>query len=107
MENVGFKNADTASAESVNTIQVEVSDVAKNKSLAKTTEQARIYSDSIAPASPQNFTLKDRASSAATKTIAASTGYTNDEVVDMGFKIAESKMTYEELLDEIIKHKRT
>ena len=33
--------------------------------------------------------------------------FTNDEVVDMGFKIAESKMTYEELLDEIIKHKRT
>ena len=32
--------------------------------------------------------------------------FTNDEVVDMGFKIAESKMTYEELLDEIVKHKR-
>ena len=32
--------------------------------------------------------------------------FTNDEVVEMGFKIAESKMTYEELLDEIVKHKR-
>ena len=33
--------------------------------------------------------------------------FTNDEVVEMGFNIAESKITYEELLDEIIKHKRT
>lgn len=32
--------------------------------------------------------------------------FTNDEVVDIGFRIAESKMIYEELLDEIIKHKR-
>ena len=31
--------------------------------------------------------------------------FTNDEIVDMGFRIAESKMTYEELLDEIVKHK--
>ncbi len=33
--------------------------------------------------------------------------FTNDEVIEIGFKIAESKMTYEELLAEIIKHKRT
>ncbi len=31
--------------------------------------------------------------------------FTNEEIADIGFKIAESKMTYEELLDEIIKHK--
>lgn len=37
----------------------------------------------------------------------AQVNFTNDEVIEIGFKIAESKMTYEELLAEIIKHKRT
>ena len=31
--------------------------------------------------------------------------FTNEEVADIGFKIANSQMTYEELLEEIYKHK--
>lgn len=31
--------------------------------------------------------------------------FTNDEIVKIGFDLAESKMSYEQLLDEIIKHR--
>ena len=31
--------------------------------------------------------------------------FTNEEVADIGFKVANFKMTYEELLEEIYKHK--
>ena len=34
------------------------------------------------------------------------TNFTNDEIASIGFKIAESKMTYEELLEEIRAHKK-
>ena len=34
------------------------------------------------------------------------TNFTNDEIASIGFKIAESKMTYEELLEEIKSHKK-
>lgn len=33
------------------------------------------------------------------------TNFTNDEIVNIGFKIASSEMTYEELLKEILSHK--
>ena len=32
--------------------------------------------------------------------------FTNEEIAKMGYSIAESKMSYEELLDEIKKHKK-
>ena len=31
--------------------------------------------------------------------------FTNQEIIDIGFRIAKSEMSYEELLDEIKKHK--
>lgn len=31
--------------------------------------------------------------------------FTNDEIVKIGFDLAQSKMSYEQLLDEIIKHR--
>ena len=31
--------------------------------------------------------------------------FTNQEIIDIGFKLAKSEMSYEELLDEIKKHK--
>lgn len=34
------------------------------------------------------------------------TNFTNDDIASIGFKIAESKMTYEELLEEIKSHKK-
>lgn len=34
------------------------------------------------------------------------TNFTNEEIASMGYKLAESKMTYEELLEEIKLHKK-
>lgn len=34
------------------------------------------------------------------------TNFTNEEIASMGYKLAESKMTYEELLEEIKSHKK-
>ena len=91
VDNVGFANADSATAASNNTISVTISDVAKNVSASETTVEGRILSDSIAPAAPQNLKLKDRRSSAATKTIGASEGYTNEDIVDMTFNLTDSE----------------
>lgn len=33
------------------------------------------------------------------------TNFTNEEIVKIGFKIASSEMTYEELLNEVLNHK--
>ena len=91
VDNVGFANADSATGASNNTISVTISDVAKNVSASETTVEGRILSDSIAPAAPQNLKLKDRRSSAATKTIGASEGYTNEDIVDMTFNLTDSE----------------
>lgn len=91
VDNVGFANADSATGASNNTISVTISDVAKNVSASETTVEGRILSDSIAPAAPQNLKLKDRRFSAATKTVIASEGYTNEDIVDMTFNLSDSE----------------
>ena len=88
---VGFAHTDTADEASVNTIKVVVSDVALWDSDPVGTPEQLIYSDSRTPDAPQSLTLKDRAYSAATKTINASAGYTNDEIVDMTFNLTDSE----------------
>ncbi len=89
VENVGFKNVDTDAKASINTIEVKVSDVAMNVSEPKSTQQARILSDSIAPAKPQNLKLVDRAEPEGT--IKASAGYTNDSIINMTFDLPASE----------------
>ena len=91
VKGVGFANIDTTTAASANSIKVKVSDVAMWDSDSMGTPEQTIYSDSRKPDAPQNLTLTDRASSAATKTIAASAGYTNDEIVDMTFTLTDSE----------------
>lgn len=91
VKNIGFENADSASKESINSISLIASDIAKNDSLSKSTTESRILSDSISPAAPTGLTLKDRAHSTANKTIEASAGYTNESVVDMTFNLTASE----------------
>ncbi len=91
VENVGFKNTDTGSKVSKNTIKVQVSDVAKNESNEAITEHVDIYSDSIKPAKPTNFKLTDRKNSASEGTISAFTGYTNEAIVNMTFNLSDSE----------------
>ncbi len=91
VKNIGFENADSASKESINSISLIASDIAKNDSLSKSTTESRILSDSISPAAPTGLTLKDRAHSTANKTIEASAGYTNESIVDMTFNLTDSE----------------
>lgn len=91
VKNIGFENADSASKESINSISLIASDIAKNDSLSKSTTESRILSDSISPAAPASLTLKDRGHSTANKTIEASAGYTNESIVDMTFNLTASE----------------
>ena len=91
VKGVGFANTDTTNAASANTIKVKVSDVAMWDSDSMGTPEQTIYSDSRKPDAPQSLTLKDRRSSAATKTIGASNGYTNEDIVDMTFNLDSEK----------------
>lgn len=91
VDNIGFKNADSTSTASENSISITLSDVAKNVSEPKSTSQTYIYSDSIAPAAPTSFTIKDRENPAASGTISASSGYTKESIVDMTFNLSASE----------------
>ena len=91
VDNIGFKNADSTSTASENSISITLSDVAKNVSEPKSTSQTYIYSDSIAPAVPTSFTIKDRENPAASGTISASSGYTKESIVDMTFNLSASE----------------
>ena len=91
VENVGFKNTDTGSKVSKNTIKVQVSDVAKNESNEAITEHVDIYSDSIKPAAPNSFVIKDRKSSNGEGTISANSHYTNESVITLNFELSDSE----------------
>ncbi len=93
VDNIGFKNADSTSTASENSISITLSDVAKNVSEPKSTSQTYIYSDSIAPDTPTLLKLVDRRSAAVDSTIEASAGYTNESIVNMTFSLGLSEVT--------------
>lgn len=103
VKNVGFANIDSAygatnAHKSENTINVKVSDVAKNDSNARETSETPIYSDSRIPAAPTGFKLLDRAygangnSTDGAPSIQPSENYTNDSIVNMEFNLDTSEV---------------
>lgn len=103
VKNVGFANIDSAygatnAHKSENTINVKVSDVAKNDSNARETSEKPIYSDSRIPAAPTGFKLLDRAygangnSTDSAPSIQPSENYTNDSIVNMEFNLDTSEV---------------
>lgn len=89
VDSIGFAKADSSTDVSENRIAITLSDVAKNVSNTASTSQTNIYSDSIAPDQPQNLILVDRKNTS--DEIAASTGYTNESIVDMKFNLLASE----------------